>query len=212
MARYPPERLKRLCEAIKDRYPYVASISDMLSGVALAVLAGSAVPPLPTIEQICRGAQTALEAHRRAMLLRDQCSVPLAPFLRHSISQKEILDDATVLDQKLHSMLRGTNKRDPSVLPWPAVLHHELQTQQHSVSASTHLNTATNVTLHMLPVLYEYRWVVFVIDSQHSSVKLLDFLAGSNKYEMGLFPVRMLTSRMSNERLNIAGYWKMGSG
>jgi hypothetical protein len=72
------------------------------------------------------------------------------------------------------------------------VLHHELQMQQHIASASTHLNTAAKVTLHMLPVLYEYRWILFVIDSQHSSVKLLDFLAGSNDYEMSLFPVRML--------------------
>jgi hypothetical protein len=192
MARFPPERLKRVCEAIKDRYPYVASISDMLSGVALAVLAGSAVPSLPTIDQICRGVQTALEAHHRATLLRDQCSVPLAFLSRRSVSQKEILDDASVLDRKVHSMLRGTNKCGPSVSLWPAVLHHELQTQQHSTSASTHPNTATKATLHMLPVLYEYRWILFVIDSQHSSVKLLDFLAGSNDYEMSLFPVRML--------------------
>jgi hypothetical protein len=98
------------------------------------------------------------------------------------------LVEPSMMDRMLVSVLSDAGDSGSLVHVWPASLHRDLvgpPPPRYLYSTKT----ASNCSVHLIPVLFHCRWALFRVDPQRSVINFLDLLAASTGCEMSTFQV-----------------------
>jgi hypothetical protein len=195
-----------MCETSQDQYDYVLQASRTVQILADAILTQSAMPKVPSIDNMCQGIQIATNNHSRVSI-SSALGLVLQPVWRAGSTPGALsgtMMEPSMMDRMLASVLSDVGDNGPLVHVWPASLHHNLiGPPPPRYSCST--KTASSHKVHLIPVLFHCRWALFRVDPQRSVIDFLDLLASSTGCEMSTFQVGTGSGTVQALRSTVTG-------